>query len=244
MGISPTDNRRGIEEHEVLHRMERLYFGPTASSGIFHSEVRKVFAGLPGVTNLHDNILVYGKDYQEHYRHLQDMLDRCAEAGIILKPSKSTFGLTRIKWFGREFHSNGVTADRDKIGNNKDVGRPANTEDVRSLLMACQFNAKFTFDNSANITYEEATAPLRQLLKKNQHFRWGKEEEEAYQLLMHILDDPATLQPYVLNRPTHVVTDASEHGIQASIYQETDDGQRKGRDTWVPIDHVSRALTP
>jgi len=38
------------------------------------------------------------------------------------------------------------------------------------LLMACQYNAKFTFDNSLNLSYEEVTAPLRKLLKKGQKF--------------------------------------------------------------------------
>ena len=37
-------------------------------------------------------------------------------------------------------------------------GRPRNIEDVRSLLMACQYNAKFTFDNTLNLSYEEVTA--------------------------------------------------------------------------------------
>ena len=61
---------------------------------------------------------------------------------------------------------------------------------------------------------------------------------------MQILDNPSTLQPYVLGRATHVVTDTSEHGIQASIYQEKFIKGCKSRETWVPIDHVSRALTP
>ena len=237
-------NKSVFQTHEGLHRMERLYFGPTASSGIFHSEVRKSLAGLNGVTNLHDNILAYGKDHADHFDNLKALLDRCVETGIVLKPSKSTFGLNRIKWFGREFHSNGVTADQDKIANIKDAGRPVDTEEVRSLLMACQFNAKFTFDNKAGTTYEDATAPLRRLLKKDQPFKWGKEEEDAYNLLMDVLNDPATLQPYVLNRPTHVVSDASEHGLQASIYQEKEHNLRNERSIWLPIDHVSRALTP
>ena len=44
----------------------------------------------------------------------------------------------RIKWFGRTFHSNGVTAAPQKIQNIE--GRPKNTGDVRLLLMACQYN--------------------------------------------------------------------------------------------------------
>ena len=59
------------------------------------------------------------------------MFHRCVElATFVLKPSKSTFGLTRIKWFGREFHSNGVTADQDKIGKIKNAGRPKTTEEL------------------------------------------------------------------------------------------------------------------
>lgn len=64
-----------FQTHEGLHRMERLYFGPTASSGIFHSELRKSLSGLKGVTNIYDNILVYGRDYDEHYQNLQAALD-------------------------------------------------------------------------------------------------------------------------------------------------------------------------
>ena len=140
-----TKKKSVFQTHEGLHRMERLYFGPTASSGIFHNEVRKCFAGLKGVITLHDNILVYGKDYDDHYNNLQQVLERCAEKGIVLKPSKSNFCLTRVKWFGRDFHSNGVTADPDKIRNIQGGGRPCNTEDVRSLLMQAQKSKKFGF---------------------------------------------------------------------------------------------------
>ena len=54
-----------FQTHEGLHRMERLYFGPTASSGIFHSEVRKALEGLQGVTSIHDNMLVWGRNYED-----------------------------------------------------------------------------------------------------------------------------------------------------------------------------------
>ena len=42
--------------------------------------------------------------------------------------------------------------------------------------MTRQFNAKFTFDNKANISYEDATASLRMLLKKKQKFKWEKKK--------------------------------------------------------------------
>ena len=98
--------------------------------------------------------------------------------------------------------------------------------------MACQYNAKFTFDNAEGITYEETTAPLRRLLKKDVRFHWDEKEDKVYVTLMKIMNDPATLQPFHIDRKTHVMADSCEFGIQGSIYQ------------WVPIDHASRALTP
>ena len=50
------------------------------------------------------------------------------------------------------------------------------------------------------------------------------------------MESPATLRPFTLGLPTHFVADSSEIGIQASIYQVQ-------ADVWVPVDHISRALT-
>ena len=87
-------------------------------------------------------------------------------------------------------------------------------------------------------SYEEITAPLRSLLKNNSKFSWETHQEEAYRKLLDIMKSPATLQPFDIKKPTWFVADASEEGIQASIYQ------KKRNDTWIPIDHCSRALTP
>ena len=129
--------------------------------------------------------------------------------------------------------------NRIKIDSIKENGRPQNTEDVRSLLMACQYNAKFSFDNpTATESYEEITAPLRALLKKNTRFHWNNREEQSYQKLMNTMTSETTLRPYDINMKTHFIADASPLGIQASIYQEDEEG------VWLPVDHLSRALTP
>ena len=92
-----TKEKTIFQTHEGLHPMERLYFGPTASSGIFHSEVRKVFQGLTGVTNLHENILIYSANTKQHLIELRAVLQRCKDYGITLKLSKSTFAMPSIK---------------------------------------------------------------------------------------------------------------------------------------------------
>ena len=106
--VEDTKNKSIFQTHEGLHRMERLFFGPTTSSGIFHNEIRNALKGLQGTTNIHDNLLVWGKNHTEHLANLSACLARCAEQGITLKLSKSSFCMNEIKWFGRTF----TTVDR------------------------------------------------------------------------------------------------------------------------------------
>ena len=227
-----------FQTHEGLHRMERLYFGPTASTGIFHHEVRKAFTGVPGTISIHDNIIVWGRNFDEHHANLQACLQRCIEKNITLKMSKSTFCMNEIDWFGRQFTPHGVSADPKKIISIIEAGRPQTTEDVRSLLMACQYNVRFLFDHpNTSQSYEEITKPLRLLLKKGTKFHWQSSHEDAYNNLMSLMCSPATLRPFDINRTTHFVADSSEIGTQASIYQVDEENQ------WIPIDHISRALS-
>ena len=65
--------------------------------------------------------------------NLKVILERWVELDILHKPSRSTIGLTRVKWFGREFHSNGVTTDQEKISKIKNAGRPSTAGEIRSL---------------------------------------------------------------------------------------------------------------
>ena len=85
--------------------MKRLFFGPTNSTGIFHHEVPKAFAGLEGCIRIHDSILVYGVDKADHNRHMEGMLERAKECGR-----------------GQEWSR--VSTDPDKIKHIKLAGSP------------------------------------------------------------------------------------------------------------------------
>ena len=104
--------------------MERRYFGPTSATGIFHNEVAKALRGVPGCNTIHDNILVWGKDYEDHRRKLRATLEICKEKGITLKLKKSTFCRQEVTWFGRTFSATGVSADPKKINAIFEAGRP------------------------------------------------------------------------------------------------------------------------
>ena len=225
-----------FQTHEGLHRFKVLFFGAQPATDLFHQRIKAALTGLSGCMSIHDNILVYGKDDDEHDRNLEACLARLEERGLTLRREKCNFGKASITWFGYVFSAAGMSADPTKIEGIKQAGRPENASDMKSFLQACQFNAKFMF--SSDKAYAQLTNPLRLLTRKNSRFEWAEDTETAYQMVIQALTSDEALRPFQANLKTKLVTDASPYGIAASIYQE------EKPNVWRPVDHASRALTP
>ena len=225
-----------FQTHEGLHRFKVLFFGASPASDLFHNRVKAALHGLKGVMSIHDNILVWGKTPGEHLENLEKCLQRMAERNLTARQSKCTFGTTSLTWFGWTFSASGMSADQTKVQAIHKAGKPENCEDVKSFLQACQFNARFMLESDQ--AYAQVTKPLRDLTKKNAHFKWTEECEESYQKILKAMLSETALRPFDPALHTILVTDASLSGIAASVFQELENG------AWVPIDHASRSLTP
>ena len=97
-------------------------------------------------------------------------------------------------WKGVFSHwGNGVSESPEKIDNIIQEGRPDNVEEVRSLLQACTYNAKFAFNHKEGGNYSDITAPLRKMLVKGAICRWTEEAEASYQSLIKVMSSETTL---------------------------------------------------
>ena len=225
-----------FQTHEGLHRFKVLFFGASPASDLFHDKIKTAMQGLPGCISIHDNILVWGTSDKEHEENLEACLQRMEDRGLTARFSKCNFGKTSVAWFGWIFSKDGMSADPRKIQSIVEAGRPQSTDDVKSFLQACQFNARFMLESDQ--AYAQLTEPLRALTKKNARFQWTPECEQCYEDIVKAMTSDTALRPFDPQLKTILVTDAGPGGIAASIFQELDDG------TWVPIDHASRSLTP
>ena len=103
-----------------------------------------------------------------------------------------------------------MSADPDKIYHILQAGQPETIKDVRSLLQAAAYNAKYGLDHNAKKTYKEVTAPLRQLLVKDATYRWDDDCEDCFQTLLRMMNSRTYLALHDPKRKTHLVTDASQ----------------------------------
>ena len=193
--------------------------------------------GLPGCVTIHDNVMIHGATGAEHNHNLLRFCERAKDVGLTFKITQCTICEPQVNWFGRVYSEHGISADPEKIRTIVDAGRPENIAEVKSLLQAAAYNAKFAFDHKHTQSYEEVTAPLRELLVKDAVYSWNTDRERSFRTLLSMLNDRALLTPFKLGKKTHLVADASPRGIAASLYQEDEAGR------WLPVDHVSRALS-
>ncbi|KAK9717319.1 RNase H-like domain found in reverse transcriptase [Popillia japonica] len=155
------------------------------------------------------------------YRRLQ-------EAGLQLQPAKCQFAKQSIKYLGHVVSASGIQTDPEKVAaiSHKYLGHvvsasgiqtdpekvaaisqispPKSVKDVRSFLGAASWYRKFV-PNFARIT-----APLVQLLKKNQRWFWGPEQDAAFQAVKDALRQSPVLICPDFSRPFQLHTDASE----------------------------------
>ena len=63
------------------YRFTRLAFGMNSAQDVFQKEVDQTYEGLVGVDEVVDDILVYGKDREDHDAKLEAVLRRTRERG-------------------------------------------------------------------------------------------------------------------------------------------------------------------
>ena len=219
--------------HKGLHRYVRLNYGTSAASEVFQYAISQAIAGIDGVVNISDDILIFGPTQTAHDTALKDVFERLRQVGLTLNKSKCAYNKGTLEFFGMIFSADGVSPDPKKIAAITNAPRPTTVSGVRSLLGMTNYCSKFIMN------YASITTPLRQLTKKNARFQWLPAHESAWKTLTRALTSAPVMAYFDTNKCTELIVDASPTGLGAILQQHTPDKQ----DHKV-IAYASRALSP
>jgi hypothetical protein len=173
--------------HRGLYRYKRLMFGITSAPEQYQKVIRDSLQGCVGVANIADDLIVYGKDMEQHDRNLDQVLKRLESLNLTLNVNKCTFRMTRLTFFGHNLSKDGVSPSEEKIQAITNAKSPTSSGEIRSFLGLVQYCAKF-IPNLAQVS-----EPLRRLTRKDAKFIWEKEQEEAFNALKGLLTQTDTL---------------------------------------------------
>lgn len=120
--------------------------------------MNRILEGLDSVVCLMNNILVFGKDRNEHNSHLRNVLQCLEKVSVMLNSSKCEFEKATVKFLGHIIDGKGIRADPMKAEAISRMETPNSVTDWRRYLGMVNQLGKFT----PNIA--EMSQPLRELL--------------------------------------------------------------------------------
>jgi hypothetical protein len=210
---------------------KRLPFGIKTAPSTFQRMINNVLCGLTGTRCFVflDDIVIYAKSLSEHDDKLRDVFGRIRKYNLKLQPDKCEFLRTEVSYLGHVITEDGVRPDPKKVEVIENFPRPTSTKQLKSFLGMASYYRKFISK------FSKIAAPLYMLLKKDAHFEWLDDQENAFQGLKQKLMSQPILQYPDFAREFILTTDASNEGIGAVLSQ----GQI-GKD--LPIAYASRNL--
>jgi hypothetical protein len=141
------ENSRDIttfSTHIGFYWYKRLNYGTKSAGDIFQNRIKEELTQyIPGVINISDDILVIGKDQQEHDQRLEAFLETAREKNDTFNKSKCEFSKDKCLYFGLMFSKDGVSPDPSKVQAIRATDPPRSTKELNSFLCTVQYNARF-----------------------------------------------------------------------------------------------------
>ena len=208
------------------YQFKRLPMGSKVASDIFQRMLDSVYIGLPGVTGIADDMVIFGRDEEEHDRNLILFLEATRRNGLVLNKRKLQFKKEEVSFFGHRWNSTGISPDPKKTESILRMEFPPDKETMHSFLGLVNFLNRYT------PRLAELCSPLRKLILKDSHYSPGDPEHAAFSAIKAEFKKKIILPYFDRNKSTILQTDASKKGFGAVILQEEQ-----------PIYYALRALT-
>lgn len=170
-----------------------------------------------------DDIVFFGKTWQQHISHLELVLNRLQETGLTLKLKKCQLGMQECTFLGHVVGLGNIAPEKAKIQAVQDFNTPKTKQDVRSFLGLSGYYRRFIPAFSAS------TAVLSDLTRKMAPAKviWTEECNRAFKTLKQQLSSHPVLASPDYTQPFIIQTDASD---------------RNKDDTERPVAYYSRKL--
>ena len=91
------------------YQFKRLPMGSKVASDIFQRMLDSVYIGLPGVTGIADDMVIFGRNEEEHDRNLILFLETTRKNGLVLNKRKLQFKKEEVSFFGHRWNSTGIS---------------------------------------------------------------------------------------------------------------------------------------
>ena len=121
----------------------QLPMGSIVTQDVFQRKLKSIFLDVLGITGITDDMIIYGRDNQEHDGNL-NLLEVCRNNNLTLNAEKMHFRLPKVSFFGHTWSDKGLSPDPKKIEAVERMEMPQDVETMRSFLGLISYLNRFS----------------------------------------------------------------------------------------------------
>ena len=200
-------------------------FGITIAGDVFKQMLDQCFSHLKNIIIIADDIMIVGKNQEEHDLALTSLLDTARKCSFRLNYDKLQYKKTEVDFFGQTYMIDGHKLAQTKVSTINTMLELTFRKEVQSFIGMIIYLSKFSARPS------KLSEPIRELSKERVPFNWGPEHREAFDAIKKELVK-APILAYCNPNKEVLQTDASIKGLGTCLLQH-------GK----PVYFASKALT-
>ena len=218
MGVEPADKpKTAFITQKGLFQFRVLPYGLCNAAATFGRLMEAVLAGLQLEICLIylDDIITFGRTFEEAVENLEKVFNRLLDAGLKLKIAKKCDLFAKTVSFLRHTISDeGIATDPNKVKVVREWPTPMDQTEVRSFLGLYGYYRRFIKG------YSTTAKPLHRLTEKGREYIWNEECQREFDRLKEHLTNAPVLEFPEFSQEFILDTDASDNTIGAVLSQK------------------------
>jgi len=201
-----------------------MTFGLKNAGATYQRAMNYIFHDLIGkLAEIYiDDVVVKSKSAGGHLEDLRQVLERTRRFGLKMNPKKCAFGVSAGQFLGFLVHERGIEIGLKSQEAVKTMKPPTTKKELQKLIGKINFVRQFISNLSGRIE------PFMGLvkIKSDDEFRWGAEQQQAFDEIKEYLSKPPVLVPPQQDRPFYVYLSVGDTSIASVLVQKHDSQER------------------
>ena len=201
-----------------LYQYKVMPFGMKNAPATFQRMIHSLLRHLEGCEAYIDDVIIYSNTWDDHLRIMRKFFNILAKANLTVNLAKSDFCHATVEYLGHKVGQGFVTPITAKVEAISQFPIPTNKKELMRFLGMAGFYRKFCPN------FSSVVGPLTNLLQKKVNFSWTKDCDESFKKIKCVLMNTPVLSAPNFDKQFKLTVDASDMGIGAALFQESDDG--------------------
>jgi len=197
-----------------------MFFEMTNSPATFQAMMNKILRDLINegkVAAFVDDMLVGTETKEGHDEIVEEILRRLKKNDLYVKPEKYVWKARKIGFLGVVIGPNGIEMEEGKVEGVLGWPVPKTVKDVRKFLGLANYYRRFIKD------FARVARPMNVLTRKDTKWRWGNEQQKAFDELKKVFTSKPVLAAPDLDKEFRVEADALNYATRGVLSMKCSD---------------------